>query len=225
MITQLERFDLCDLEPGFNIGIVGVACHDNAILKNTISHILETKLKGLGIFKVFSDYKRIKRYTYTDGNQLKEFEIAKLHPKRWESNNYDIIFVHSLFKHKIKVINKCNIISDMIEYSSLDDFFLVQNGTIKICSPEYRATYLINYNENPFSYNNVMTLNKNISNGFSVYFKINGFLYNSLQTRLKEIDIIYFAILCLKNNVDENIWLPNELHLEIINLFCLLCLQ
>ncbi len=225
MDIQFERFDLCDLDIGINIAIIGLLI-DNSMLRRNMSHIFSTKLKD-NEFKTLvinENFGQIKRYNYIHKKQLKEFNIITLYPKKWKLinlNSYDVIFIHSLYKYKNAIINKCGFINDFIDYSSLDDFFVIQKGTIKICAPEYTSTYSEIYNKNPFCYNDIIKLSENINNSFSFYHAKDGCLHNELKTRLKELDIIYFTIFCFSNRKDITVWLPTELNLEIMKLLYL----
>ncbi len=203
MITQLERFDLCDISPNINIGIIGPSTCENSMLEHTILHILSIKLKykGFRMSILYGPSGQIKRYNYIHKNQLKEYSIITLEPNYWNSINsisYNMLFVHSQFIYKKNIINNCNVINDMVDYSSINDFFAIQKGEIKICAPEYPATYPEIYNGNLFSYNNIMKLNRTIANSFSSRHNKDGDFHVQLQTRLKELNMIYFTIFCFQ---------------------------
>ncbi len=211
MAIQIEQFDLCNLEPNINIKITGKSRNGESFLKGNIIHILDVKKHNT------------MQNNYTNG-KLETYCIMLT--DRGYDSKYDLLFINLNYerlkkevKDKYKFTNEDGVIEPYT-------FIVFQDKQIKyLCNVENKLTYLKTFNKNPFCYNNIIKLVDKITNNYSMFHTINSDLYENLQIRLKELDIIYFTIFCVKNMNIFNIWLPYELRLEIINLFGLSCLQ
>ncbi len=226
-MNNLQEFDLTKIEPCINIIIVGDNMLRKEMMEQTILQILRTKMNNNGFgYKMYESHNttvKTKRY-YTGKDTSIRFRITILIGNEWfaiDYSNYDLVFVHSQFENKNLIMDKYNILNDIINYSSEDDFFVIQKENIQICKPETYRTYFELHDKNPFCYNNILKLKENIIYGYSVFHIIDGSLHKKLQLRLKDLDIIHFIVFCVENNENNNVWLPKEINLEIINLICL----
>ncbi len=227
----MEYYNLRAIEPGSNILIIGPKNCGKSVLQENILHILKTK-------NYVVENSHEPEYAHVLNN--KSYHTYKYKKNKFRSvviynndyapswyNNSDYVFVHSTYIYKKEVARtyfNCNSIDNIINYSSPHTFFILHYKTLALCNAEHDSTYLTNFNRMPFCYDNITKLNTNILRNFSVYHKTNGNVHTKLQTRLKELDVAYCIIFCVKNNVNENTWLPTELNLEIIKLLYLSCL-
>ncbi len=232
-MDNLGQYDLTTMNPGINIIIIGSNITKSEMMGQTISQILMAKMNVYNEYDMYESQNfcsKIKRYYSKNKNQFKEFKITILLLdlqgilKKLNYDNYNLAFVQSKFKRKKYMMEKYNIANDMINYSSEDEFFVMQKGKLQICKPESYSMYFETYQKNPFCYSNIIKLKENITNDYSIFHKNNSTLYKLLQTKLEKLYVIYSTIYCMKNIEDINIWLPQELNLEIINLLCLSCL-
>ncbi len=212
MAIQLKDFHLVDLKPDTNIKAIGPNNCGKSFLLRNILHILQ--IKGCTLVQ-----NKNTQYTYShQNNQLSVFNIEK-------SNDYNIdedglIFMHATYVRDMVVHDGTYEFYNKEEFLNKYMFFVLRNNEILYkCEAEYSSsTYLQIYNKNPFCYDNVTKLMSNIKNKYSLYHKTDNELDHILKLKLDELYIIYSTIFCVKNN---DIWLPPELNLEIIKLFCL----
>ncbi len=223
-MDKLEQFDLTKINPGANIVIIGPTTYGNDLLGRTISHILSVKMSNYSGFHIYGSSNVLSKsvhFSYMHNNQVQSFKITTLYETAWASihyNPHDLIFVHSLFMHKEFIMKKYNITNGIINNSLPHNFFVLETEKARVCKAEINTTYMEIYKENEFCHNNITKLMENIRFNYSLFHGSNGELYKTLRTRLKEFELIYYSIFCFNN---KNIWIPNELNLEIINLFCL----
>ncbi len=236
MTVLPKQFDLPAIKPNFNIVIIG---HDNCCgevaLKRNILYVLrEKKYLNTNDLSIKYESKRFKFITHDNiiwtkyGNQIMKYDHA-LFFVHSNYNSAEIIinqYYNSLkiptnLNQKYKPLNNPLPYDVLKQYSAYNTFFVMQNGPIELYTPEYKNTYLDFYNEKPFCYNNVMKLTTNILNRYSMFHNKTSYLCGQMQTRLKELDVMCCYICCMKNN-ENDIWLPNELNLEIMKLFFLL---
>jgi hypothetical protein len=205
---MFQQYDLTELEPNVNIKIIGppTPCGKTCLERN-IMYILSAKNCTI------EPYNGIGRF-YISPNNQERFSIIVTCNKSDNAN--DLIFIHADYF-------KDNFVGNVNEedFSTPYTFFVLHKGTIKKCIAENQFTYLDMYNKMPFCYDNITNLINIISNSYSIHHKMYGILYGKLQFRLKELDVIYCTIYCTRNSENNNIWLPNELNLEIIKLLFL----
>ncbi len=234
MIVQPKQFDLAGIEPNFNIVIITAqrpyhgyrtGYNGDSALKRNILHILREKqyLINKSKFKYESKYFKFIISDNTiwtkNGKELMDYGNALFFV---HSSHYSAEIIINQYYKSLKIpINSPTPYNLLKQYLPSNTFFVMRNGPIELYIPECSDTYLKFYNEKPFCYNNVMKLTTNISKKFSMFHGKKSNLYEQLQTRLKELDVICCYICYMKNN-DNNIWLPNELNLEIMKLFFLL---
>ncbi len=214
---QPEYFDLCELEPNLDIKIIGSAKSGKINLQNNILHILKTKN-----YKVVQPHKNYAFYDCTYKDKLKKLRVALCS----EDNGYgnDLVFFHADHAEDCVKFDKYKIIEGT-DFTNQDDFFVFQHKEFKFkCQAENNSTYSTTFDKNPFCYNTIKKLVYNISNKYSMFHSMYSHLHIKLQIRLRNLYIIYSAIFCMENNGNDDIQLPSELNLEIINLFCLSCL-
>jgi len=222
-----ELYDI--IKPKLNIMIIGSSnCGKTALIKN-IRSIFKNKycIDTLIIFSggSYSSVEEIYAYKYFEEN----FSIAGCESdcEPLNNNKYaELIFISSEYQNKIVLIEKIgnNIIGNEIDYSSPHTFLVVnKNKPLQLCETEIESTYLTKYNDNPYCYNNVRKLSININNGYSMYHFKNDDLHEKLQIRLKELEnIILNIMLCMKNTENNDMWIPNDLILLILNKFTFL---
>ncbi len=225
-MDQIYLYNL--IKPDIDIKIIGSSNCGKTVLTDNILTILNKKYlisPARIYFDAHNNNSKIEKvYAYTSYG--KRFYILEY------SSNYEptsrsqppghISFVNTEYINKKTLLRKYNnLLSDgEINYSSPHTFFIASlRKPLQLCETEIDTTYLTKYSENPFCYYNVRNLVFNIKNRHSLYNDENGKLYGELQSRLKELDDkICHIKLCMKH-VNDNLWLPSELNLVIINMF------
>ena len=216
-----DILDLCDLEPKYNIAILGPKSDEKIELHDNILHIFGKKNCNIG--------KKIRRNTqlrsyhkYT--NNVDNFVIGTYHEtwgKRFNPDNYDLVIIYSVwnFKNELsEILNNFIMPTDYLTFAEEGTFFVIgQNTQPKICRGE--KTYLKCFEKNTLDYGDILKSVNNIANGFSMYHDTDSQIYKQLLSKLKKMYFIIFSL----NNKNDELWLPAELHLEIIKLLFLLC--
>ncbi len=235
MTLQPKQFDLAGIEPNFNIVIIGHNnCCGKSALERNILYMLREKKYLIDKLTFKYESKRFKFFTHDDiiwtkyGNQIMKYDHAlffvhsNYHNAEIIINQYyNSLKIPTNLNQNYKPLNNPISYNVLKQYPTYNTFYVMQNGPIELYVPEYKETYPIFYNEKPFCYNNVLKLTNNILNRYSMFHNKTSDLYKQLQMRLKDLDILCCYICCMKNN-ENNIWIPNELNLEIIHLFFLL---
>ncbi len=242
MEKQLEYYDLRSIKPGYNFIIICDDQSEKNTLKRNIMYFLTNKKCIIRDSYYHSGKYDIQYYSF----KSKIFNII-IHSSNSAPSNYDnldIVFIHSQCFNKNIIAqnyfkngfiydcfnyvcgyftnnNKNNVtyINNISNYYNPCTFFVLYKNTIQLCKAEYETTYLTKFREMPYNYNNLAKLNNNILNGYSLYNKQYGKLHSNIQSKLKTLGKIHIGFLCLKH---YDIWLPNELHLEIIKLLFLM---
>ncbi len=213
MATQLQQFDLCSLEPNINTRFVGPG---KTPLKQNISHILLAK----NCCVVDLDEERTS-YIYREKGGIKTANMMYILNSTDSEMNFTFMHVNNV--KKLLTDNGNIELFNEMDFSDPNTFFLIQNGKIKSkCKAEQKSTYSEIYEKNPFRYNNIKKITERITNNYSVFHKNGSDLHKTLQTRLKDLDKIYYAIWSMKIvEQKDDTWLPKDLNINITILLCL----
>ncbi len=217
MAVQLKYFDLHNLNPGVNIKIIGPANCGKTYFQRNILHILQAK--NCNIMK-----NNDTQNTYIHpANPFTVFRVEETNFRNNVNDKDNLIFMHTTYIKKLVVANNTYKYFAEENFTAPYGFFLLHDGKILYrCQAEYSSLeYYLDYNRNTFCYNNIMKLINNITNGYSMFHKTDTIFHHTLQQRLKELYVIYSTIFSVKNNGSDDMWLPTELNLEIINLLYL----
>ncbi len=208
----LEEFDLYNLCPNFNIKIYGHENTTTIFLEQYILNIL--KAINCNVVKI-NDVQH--NYKYSNRSEL--FTVIVIDNLN-DINYNDLVFIHGRYIQGRFHPDAYKFIID--DFKCPHTFFVLKNRRILFkYKIKNNLIYLKNFNDKPFCYNNVNNLMKDIKGKYYVHHIINSRLYEILELRVKELNIICCYICCMQKN-ENNIWLPNELNSEIINLICLL---
>ncbi len=229
LTIKMKKAYLYDvIKPNIDIKIIGPSdCGKTKLTTNILAilnkkYFIDAKLVYLGVHNNNRAIATIHAYTlYNEIFHIVEYS-SDYEPKSILEPPGHISFIHSNLLNKQQLLKKYNnlLSDDEINYSSQYAFFVTSLAEpLQLCETEIETSYLTKYNENPFCYNNVRNLIFNIKNNYSLYHNENGELYEKLHLRLKELeDKICNIKLCMKHG-NDNLWLPSELNLVIINMF------